>query len=366
MPSRTGAVLLVAGLLACCWTSSALAQTLPAFEQLGVRTAPTFVAAYAGWTAWSEYTAGSRRFRLVVRRPDGRLVRPRVASRPVSFDLDLGRGSRGAPTLVYSRCQHDAAVQPIPLQRSFGRGCRLVALRAGSSRERPVTPTLGSVDHPAIWGGRVVYARHRGRRTSVVARSARTGATRSLYRTTGLVTRLDLHGRRALYNTYVAKQGSQLRTQVIGERSRVRDSQPAGDSGLGYVVGASLSGSRAAWLPIRLSTSGSVGELTIIDLGSNSKRTVGTSALIGDIALDGDQLIVDLGPGTRQEVTTTSCTPPPTGETPNCIARQRIAPGPPGQARASRRGAQREPSHRALAGTGSLSAGRLRPRAIRW
>ena len=298
----------------------------PFYQQIGHRHAPTYVAAYAGWAAWSEYSSTSKRYRLVLRRAGEGLVRPTVPSRSVPFDVDMGRGPGKKPTVVYSRCKREAAAdQYLAGGPSLGRGCRIVALTAGSSHEQRLTGSLGAIGRPAIWDSRVAYVLSSGGRERVVSVTVhKTRTRRTLFSSPqgGDVVRLDLQGRRVLYNVDVPRQGHELRTQVIGAHSRVLDRQLNTDSTLSTVVGASMSGAQAAWTPISQSAL-----LTLFDFSTGTKRPVVTASGIDDMALDGDSLVLDLGPYGRKDIHTDSCYPPRGTGDGSCVAREQIAPG---------------------------------------
>ena len=124
--------------------------------------APTPVAAHGASFAWSRYDAARRRYRLVVRSGD-RTWMPRIRSRRVPFDVDLGPTADGDTAAVYSRCRREprgivAAAHPRYVRASR---CRLFLLDLGTRRERRLRTGRGapaSRYEPAIWGRRIAFA----------------------------------------------------------------------------------------------------------------------------------------------------------------------------------------------------------------
>src|SRR5688572_10405303 len=114
----------------------------------------TPIDAYQGRVLWSEPSPGG--YRLLVYQ-DG-VVRPLpVAPSTVPFDVDLGPDRHGRVVAVYPRC-----VQ-VPTFTGYEPplGCDLHLYDFKRARERPLRRANSRADerYPAIWKGRLVFAR---------------------------------------------------------------------------------------------------------------------------------------------------------------------------------------------------------------
>lgn len=130
----------------------------------------TPVAAYAGSVVWSSYDPETKKYWLMASLSGEAPERVAIDPRGSPFDVDLGPGQGGRPTAVYSRCR----VDPIAGERgpayATGRRCDLYMFEFSTSRERRISAasTPGASEYlPAIWRGRLVFARRTDRQRSV-------------------------------------------------------------------------------------------------------------------------------------------------------------------------------------------------------
>lgn len=177
------------------------------------------IAGYGSWLAWSSYEQG--RFRLTFwDASTGRTRTPRIASRSLPFDVDLGPDGRGRPTAVYSRCARDpgydgrATLDTLGYTRADGCDVYRVDVTGGTERRvRAAASKRYSEVLPTIWRDRVVFARvPRGWRgnTAPEIRVARDGERRTAFVPGGSndsnlgPTRLDSFGTRVVFGWSIA------------------------------------------------------------------------------------------------------------------------------------------------------------------
>jgi len=159
--------------------ATAAAQTVLSQEPLIPK-----VSAAGGALAWSSYDAGTRTWALMLRR-DGVSERAPVASRPVPFDVDLGRDAAGRLVASYSRCR-----APALDTAAKGRGCDLYVYDLDARTEHKLggASTADASEYlPALAGGRVAFARvyenrsgAAGRRTYLYVRALSGGSSNQL------------------------------------------------------------------------------------------------------------------------------------------------------------------------------------------
>jgi hypothetical protein len=117
------------------------------------------IAAGGGWVVWSVPVAGG--FGLDA--SHGGVVRPlAIAPRPQPFDLSVGTSSTLAPVVTFSRCvglsTHPVQVFP----PAVGRDCRVRVFNLRTQQETTPAiphPSATSDTKPAIWHGRIAFAR---------------------------------------------------------------------------------------------------------------------------------------------------------------------------------------------------------------
>lgn len=173
-------VLLLAGL-----PSGATAQA-PAGQVVAETTgAPVKVSASGGWVAWS--VREDNRFALILRSPEGVVVRPAVPTRGVPFDMDLGE-LRGRTTAVWSRCTAEPRNNQgtaLPAWTS-GRGCRIQRLDVPTGRvtTHRLFRGLQSMVLPTVGSNRMAFV-------GIPARSTRVARLMSFNFASGRLTRLQ-------------------------------------------------------------------------------------------------------------------------------------------------------------------------------
>ncbi len=194
-------------------------------------TAPTPIAAYGGWLAWSSQDATQPKlFDLMLRAPDGTVTRPAIAPRTVPFDVDLGPDVDGGVVAAYSRCttEPDPDVSyPVPALYERGAGCAVYLLDIASGAERKATtvdaPGASEV-WPSPWRGRIAFERIYARKPSstylYVGRYDQTApSTRVPGGPRGTDTRsaasaLELHGSSLAFAWSYQGSGEGLSTQI--------------------------------------------------------------------------------------------------------------------------------------------------------
>jgi len=122
-------------------------------ELLGPLPGGARLSAYGGWVVFSSPT-GTGAWTLKTWH-EGVVADVGVAASAVPFDADVGPGTSGLPTVVYSRC----GVTPIP--DAPPRDCDVFSVELGGGRERrlAVSTTRFSEFAPAIWGNKLAFGR---------------------------------------------------------------------------------------------------------------------------------------------------------------------------------------------------------------
>jgi hypothetical protein len=132
--------------------------------------APSQVRELQGTLVFSRYDAGTREYRLAIRRPGVAPVDvPGVAPSDRTFNADIGLDSAGRDAIVFERCPETCDLFIVGLD-----GGPVRAIRNANDPERPdVAPTL--------WRGRIVWARIYGeqRDRKVIVYTKRLTAPRS-------------------------------------------------------------------------------------------------------------------------------------------------------------------------------------------
>ena len=123
---------------------------------------PTPISAHAGWLAWSARGPDGL-FHLTLRDPQGVVIRPAIAGRVTSFDVDLGPGPDGL-VATYSRCRTEvqSAGSYLPADYDEGTFCDVWLLDVATGAERrPIGVSTGTADEtwPTVWRDRIAFVR---------------------------------------------------------------------------------------------------------------------------------------------------------------------------------------------------------------
>jgi hypothetical protein len=132
---------------------AAVSAGASADTQIATTKLPTPVRSWGGVAAFSLHDQASGSYRLAISRHAGAPELVAVAAQATAFDLDVGPGERGSPTIVYSRCS-----QPGPPPR----GCDLYRYSLSTGTESKLVGASAestSETAPTIWHGRVAWAR---------------------------------------------------------------------------------------------------------------------------------------------------------------------------------------------------------------
>jgi hypothetical protein len=178
--------------------------------------------------AWSEPSPAG--YRLVVYH-DGIIRTLPVAPSTIPFDVDLGPDRRGRVAAVYQRCT--GAPSPIDLRAPLG--CDLYVYDFRRVREMPVrrANTQGNDElYPAIWRGRLVFARPWGfywRSLTGRGHSRRLGNAPEGYFPRGA----DLRGKLAALSFVDTVDSGELDLVQIGGRTRTIPLDPVADASIG-------------------------------------------------------------------------------------------------------------------------------------
>jgi hypothetical protein len=120
------------------------------------------IAAGGGWLVWSVPVAGG----YGLDGSHGGVTRPlNVAPRPQPFDLNVGTSATGKAVVTFSRCAKTPVSPPIGLgivDPLSGSGCRIRVLNLKTLQETTPAiphPTGSSDTTPAMWRGRIAFAR---------------------------------------------------------------------------------------------------------------------------------------------------------------------------------------------------------------
>lgn len=334
--------------------------------------APTPIAAYGGWLAWSEHPAGSSTaYRLVLRSPDGVVSRPPIPTRSISFDVDLGPSANGGVVAAYSRCTTEArqSASPTPSDYGAGRGCAPYLLDIATGVERRVVtadaPDASEV-WPSPWRGALaferVYAskpsypylyvgrsdraarsvREPGGARQVCARDRRTGRSTCSDATRSRAAGLELYGRRFAfgwsYQGLSEGRTSEIRLDTLGGGHELVAHQAGGgltqvELGWPALVGSTLSWARECYgdpggCPGRYGLQ----RRAIAGGATNGTTTSEPLILSHDADAGASYVLLDSGYGV--------CQADPPGPEPTCVlaaATAAAAPRAPVRARAGRR-----------------------------
>jgi hypothetical protein len=117
---------------------------------------PTPIRSWGRVAVFSLYDEASGEYHLAISRHGGPPETPALAPQSTPFEVDIGPGKGGSPTIVYSRC---AVTAPEP------RGCDLYlyllnSLSGIESKLVGASSPNASETAPTIWGGRIAWARH--------------------------------------------------------------------------------------------------------------------------------------------------------------------------------------------------------------
>ncbi len=134
-----------------------LAPVAGADTPIAATATPTYVSAYGGVTAWSEFdsealTDGTGGYRLVLR-SKGTITRPNISSRATQFDVTLGPDTEGRTVALYSRCE-----------RADGTGCDAYKYDLRNKKERKldaISQVARDEAWPSQWRGNYAFVRVR-------------------------------------------------------------------------------------------------------------------------------------------------------------------------------------------------------------
>jgi hypothetical protein len=137
-------------------------------EPFTERTGATHVNGFGGRLVWSRYDARRKVYRLA-ELVGGRARLLPIASRSVSFDVDLGPGPQGDVVAVYSRCATETELGgggpsgPFAMYRA-GLGCRIYQYSFATRKERRLRVAVGraSLFLPTVWRDRIAFAASMG------------------------------------------------------------------------------------------------------------------------------------------------------------------------------------------------------------
>lgn len=291
-------------------------DALAAERVLASERAYTSVVVFQDTVAWSSLDARGR-YRLTIY-AGGKVVHPRVRSRPVRFDVDLGPDARGRTVAVYSRCREEDRTVLTP------RGCDIYQLDVRSGRERRLgfTGSRGySETSPSIWRRLVAFARYRDppnrqyavlhqlQVRSIGGRVWRVGggtpAGPEVADPDGHAGQTDLVGRQLVFDWNFSTQACSPLTKgssldfaqeiwraKVGRRSR-RVDYGCADAG-NYVVGSSLTPSFLAYTRQR----GDKDEELLVDLATGEvKRRYPLTSETQYLARYGDRVVSVRKPG---------------------------------------------------------------------
>jgi hypothetical protein len=129
-----------------------LARTAAPFDTQRVS-----IDSWGGVTAYSQFDAVAYQYRLAVIRGGAPALLP-LAPQSVPFDLDVGPGPDGTPTLVYARC-------PVATGSPYVAGCDLfrysTATATATETEAPIAGANTSSEEgaPSIWKDEIAFVR---------------------------------------------------------------------------------------------------------------------------------------------------------------------------------------------------------------
>jgi hypothetical protein len=163
-------------------TLTAPASVARADEVIATVTRPTPVSAFDGRILWSQYDAAANAY-FLTQRFGPVTARLPVKPRSVPFDVDVGRNAGNQTVAAYSRCRRDPAprdprtgnaLAQMP-QWSTGRGCDVYMLNLQTNVEIRLggaSSSRASEFLPAVWRGRIAFARVYQRRRGAAGERA--------------------------------------------------------------------------------------------------------------------------------------------------------------------------------------------------
>jgi len=167
------------GAVALSLTALALPASAAADTVIATERAPSKLSADQSRVVWSSYDPVTGNYYLTSRDTQGAITRIPIGPRKVPFDVDLGYVGEGEEVAVYSRCRiepaaADGAAGVLPVWAT-GRGCDLYQFAFDGPSGRESRITRGSTRRaseflPAVWGGRLVFARVYERRRGLRGR----------------------------------------------------------------------------------------------------------------------------------------------------------------------------------------------------
>ena len=178
---------------------------------IAVTPAPTNVASYGGFVAWSQYDANTKQYLLAIAQHDAAAKIIRAASSPAPLEVSLGPDSNGRVVALYVRC-----TSAPKNDNDIANGCDAWRYQtsSGSQAKLGFSSPHDDEEWPAQWRGQFVFGRAllSGSGTSTVRcdipyRRAVTGSTSS---------RMD-RGHCAAMN------GLAIRGTVVGQTSIARN-----------------------------------------------------------------------------------------------------------------------------------------------
>ena len=178
---------------------------------IAVTPAPTNVASYGGFVAWSQYDPGTRQYQLAIAQHDAAPKIIRAAASPAPLEVSLGPDSNGKVVALYVRC-----TSAPKNENDVANGCDAWRYQtsSGSQAKLGFSSPHDDEEWPAQWRGQFVFGRAllSGSGTSTIRcdvpyRRAVTGSTSS---------RMD-RGHCAAMN------GLAIRGTVVGQTSIARN-----------------------------------------------------------------------------------------------------------------------------------------------
>lgn len=123
---------------------------------IAVTPAPTNVASYGGYVAWSQYDPGTRQYQLAIARHDAAPKIVRAASSPAPLEVSLGPDSSGRVVALYVRC-----TSAPKNENDVANGCDAWRYQTSSGAQAKLGFSSPHDDEewPAQWRGQFVFGR---------------------------------------------------------------------------------------------------------------------------------------------------------------------------------------------------------------